>query len=105
MSDSYYATLVCNSFSEAEHSRRTKNIVIIDDADIYLTYKYNDTFGEFTSWTEEEIQEDPVYMTTCITNWIHDIYSRSDKEICRRLEDGTFPLNFESYENPIVLQK
>jgi len=105
MPDSYYATLICDSFHEAEHNGRTKNIVIIDNSDIYLTYKYDGDFGEFTSWTKEEILEDPDYMMTCITNWIYDVYSRSDKEIHRRIADGTFPLNFEPYELPINLQR
>ena len=98
MKDDYYATLICNSFGEAVHNSRTKNIVIIDDTDIYLTYKKDGVFGELVSWNGDEISEDPDYMMKCITSWVYDVYSRSDKDIHRRIEDGSFPLNFEPYE-------
>lgn len=90
-------SILCTSFEEAKNSNYLKNIVIIDDADIYLTYKYNGQFGEIVSWTEDEYKEDLDLVNT-ILNHIKDFVLKSNLNTNRSIEDGQIP--FTSYEEP-----
>lgn len=53
------APYICTSFEEAANNGRDRNIVIIDDADIYFTCKRNGVFGELVCWVEDEFKEEP----------------------------------------------
>jgi len=53
------ASYICTSFEEAANNGRDRNIVIIDDGDIYFTCKKDGTFGELVCWVEDEFKEEP----------------------------------------------
>ncbi len=93
-----FSNLICTSFEEAKHNDKKRNIVIIDNSDIYLTYKLNGVFGEFVCWVEDEFKEDFTVYHAMI-EWIKDIYSRSDEEIENRLKDKSFPFDFTPYDD------
>jgi hypothetical protein len=88
--------LICTSFEEAENNDRKKNLVIIDDSDIYLTYKYNGTFGEFLCWVEDELTE-YVGAYTSMVEWVKDIYYREDDEIDRCIASNELVTGFKPY--------
>lgn len=92
-----YGQYICTSFEEAEQNDRRKNIVIIDNADIYLTYKYKNKFGEFVCWVEDEFEEDPSVYDS-VRNWVVDIFSQSEKQIDNALKASIFPFDFIPYE-------
>ena len=87
---------VCTSFEEAENNNRKKNIVIIDNADIYLTYKYNGVFGEFVCWVFDEFEEDESVYDSMIL-WVEDIYGRTESEIDSDVLNDIIPLVFKPY--------
>ena len=91
-----YGQYVCTSFEEAEQNDRRKNIVIIDNADIYLTYKYKNKFGEFVCWMEDEFREDSSVYDS-VGNWVVDIFSQSEKQIDNALKASIFPFDFIPY--------
>lgn len=88
---------ICTSFEEAESNSRKKNIVVIDNMDVYLTYKYDDVFGEFVCWVSDEFEEDESVYNAMIL-WVEDIYSRTESEIDNDILNDTFPLIFKPYE-------
>lgn len=88
---------ICTSFEEAEQNDRRKNIVIIDNADVYLTYKYKNKFGEFICWVEDEFKEDPTVYDS-VKNWVVDIFSQSEEQIDNALKANIFPFDFIPYE-------
>lgn len=91
-----FGNLICTSFEEARENERKKNIVIIDNAEIYLTFKYNDKFGELVSWGEDELSGGELILET-VLNVTKEIYSLSDDEIARRIKDDRFLLIFAEY--------
>lgn len=89
---------ICTSFEEAENNDRRKNIVIIGDSDIYLTYKTEDgSFGEFVCWVSDEFEEDESVFHSAI-EWAKDVYYRTEEDIDKALEAGYFPFDFKPYE-------
>lgn len=90
--------LICTSFDVARHNGRRKNIVIIGETDVYLTYKYNDKFGEFVCWVEDEFKEDAsVYES--LRGTLRDYYSLSEKEMDEKIERKEFFFDFKPYDN------
>lgn len=92
-----YGQYVCTSFEEAEQNDRRKNIVIIDNADVYLTYKYKNKFGVFVCWMKDEFREDPSVYDS-VGNWVVDIFSQSETQIDNALKANIFPFDFIPYE-------
>lgn len=92
-----FEEIICTSFEEAKNNNRRKNIVIIDNTEIYLTYKYEGQFGEFVCWVEDEFKEDETVYSS-VRNWIYDIYSRLEKDIDARVKSGAFPFDFKPYD-------
>jgi len=91
-----FQDLICRSFEEAAYNGRRKNIVIIDDTEIYLTYKYDDEFGEFVCWVEDEfLMEDN--LPEIIKAAIIEIYSMDTREIDKRIEEGSFCFDWKPY--------
>lgn len=90
-----FKELICTSFEEARENDRKKNIVILDDADIYLTYKYNNKFGEFVSWPKEEFEIDST-VYEAVVQWAKTIYCRDDIDRC--IEHDNFFFKFEPYD-------
>jgi len=80
INDLGFTDLICTSFEEAQKNNRRKNIVVIENSDVYLTYKFEGVFGEFISWTEEEFQRDESVYNS-LAEWVKFIYSKSDEEI------------------------
>lgn len=91
-----FEDLICGSFEEAKNNNRKKNLVIIDDSSIHLTYKLNGILGEFVCWVEDEFEEDETVYNAMI-EWVKDIYSRTEKEIDLGLKARTFPFEFKPY--------
>ena len=94
-----FGNLICSSFEEAEKNDRKKNLVVIDDTDIYLTYKLNGVFGEFICWVEEEFEiNEDLYNT--MLSWVEDIYGMdtTEEEIEEYLAEGTFIFDFTPYK-------
>jgi hypothetical protein len=90
------ANLICTSFEEAENNGRKMNLVIIDDSDIYLTYKLNGVFGEFVCWVEDEFKEDETIYDSMI-EYVKDIYYRTEEEIDDNAYNGRFIFDFKPY--------
>lgn len=88
---------ICTSFGEAEHNSRKKNIVIIDNAEIYLTYKYNGEFGEFLCWSEYELKESPA-VYDAVGAWVLTIYGSDETRIDADVKHNCFPCPFTPYE-------
>ena len=88
--------LICTSFEEAKNNSRKKNLVVIDDADVYLTYKYRGTFGEFLCWVEDEFKEDATVYDS-VLEWIKDIYYRPPDEIDRCIASDELITGFKPY--------
>ena len=88
--------LICNSFEEAENNNRRKNIVIIDDTDIYLTYKYHGEFGEFMCWVSDEFEEDESVYDSMV-EWVKDIFYREENEIDYCIFFGKLMFDFKPY--------
>lgn len=92
-----YGDLICTSFEEAENNNRKKNIVIIDDTEIYLTYKFNGDFGEFTSWTSDEYDSPEDIQECGIPYWIEEIYSMDEADIDEAVLHIDFHFEFSKY--------
>ena len=93
-----FEDLISVNFEEAKNNDRKRNIVIINDSDIYLTYKLNGIFGEFVCWVEDEfIEDETVY--DAVLQWIGDIYSRTDARIEKDINNGRFPFDFKPYDD------
>ena len=71
---------ICTSFEEAAKNSRRKNIVIIENSDVYFTYIFNNMFGELCSWSSDEFEEDESLYDR-IQDYAKNIYSRTVKEI------------------------
>ena len=92
------SNLICTSFDVARNNGRRKNIVIIGETDVYLTYKYKDQFGEFVCWVEDEFNEDAsVYES--LRGALRDYYSLSEKEMDKKIERKEFFFDFKPYDN------
>ena len=84
------ALYICTSFGEAERNSRDRNIVIIDDADIYFTCKRDGVFGGLVCWAGDEFKEDP------------DLYDVVENYLAQYLDDRWFipekDVSFVPYE-------
>jgi len=95
--DANLGHLICTTFDEAQFNDRRKNIVIIEDSDIYLTYKLNGVFGEFVCWVDAEFEDDEnVY--DAVVEWAKDLFRREDGEIDACILLGSFPFDFKPYK-------
>ena len=88
--------LICNSFDEAKNNNRRKNIVVLDDVDIYLTYKYHGEFGELACWVSDEFEEDERVYDSMI-EWVKDIFYRKENEIDYCIFLGELMFDFKPY--------
>lgn len=79
-----FEELIVRSHKEAATNSRKRNIVLIEEekglCDIYLTYKYQEQFGEFVCWVSEEFEAEPD-LVNIILNAIHEFYSYSEREL------------------------
>lgn len=90
--------LICTSFDEARNTGGRKHIVIIDETDVYLTYKYKGKFGEFVCWVGDEFKEDEsVYES--LRGALKDYYSLPEKEMDKKIEERAFFFDFKPYDN------
>ena len=96
VTDAGYGDFIAVSFEEAQRNQRRKNIVIIDDSEIYLSYKYNHVFGEFICWVADEFETDDTVYSAAI-EWIKDIYSRTEKELDESILQNTLMTGFTTY--------
>lgn len=72
------ASYICTSFEEAASNGRDRNIVIIDDGDIFFTCKKNGVFETTACWVKEEFKEYP------------DLYDAVEAYLAQYLDDRWF---------------
>ena len=91
-----FENILCSSFEEARANGRKKNIVVIEDSDIYLTYKHDNKFGEFVAWVEDEFLEDKSIYENVKSSILY-YYTIPEEELDMKIENDKLFFNFEVY--------
>lgn len=95
--------LICHSFSEAENNDRKENIVLLSEARVHFTYKYEyqrngewyKEFGELLSFVPEEFEDYPESTINEIEDFVTNYY-----KIPGAIDNMLF--NDENPEYPLV---
>lgn len=89
---------VVSSYEEAQANTRKKNIVLVpednEQCDVYLTYKYQNQFGELACWVSDEFEEDEE-LVSIVAHAIQFLYSSSEDAIDQLIANHELPSAFQ----------
>lgn len=93
-----FGEYVVSSYEEAQANTRKKNIVLVQEehgqCSVYLTYKYQNQFGELVCWVSDEFEEEED-LVSIVANAIQVLYSSSEDTIDQLIANHELPSAFQ----------